>query len=79
LNTRPAARDWLTMGTRTIDQASIDAFKRISSFKDFVLHSPAAQIAAELMGSRVARFFRDHVLVKEPGTAIGLLRLRGTL
>jgi ectoine hydroxylase-related dioxygenase (phytanoyl-CoA dioxygenase family) len=45
-------------------------WRRIPSFKDFVLHSAAAQIAAELMGSREARFFHDHVLVKEPGTAI---------
>jgi ectoine hydroxylase-related dioxygenase (phytanoyl-CoA dioxygenase family) len=28
LNTRQTARDWLTVGTRTIDQASIDAFRR---------------------------------------------------
>lgn len=34
----------------------------------FVRHSPAAAIAAELMGSRSCSFFFDHLLVKEPGT-----------
>jgi ectoine hydroxylase-related dioxygenase (phytanoyl-CoA dioxygenase family) len=45
-------------------------WRRIPQFEDFVRHSPAAPLAAALMGSRTARFFHDHVLVKEPGTAI---------
>jgi hypothetical protein len=43
-------------------------WQRISEFKRFVLDSDAARIAAEVMGSRTAQFFHDHVLVKEPGT-----------
>jgi ectoine hydroxylase-related dioxygenase (phytanoyl-CoA dioxygenase family) len=45
-------------------------WQRIDPFRDFVLHSPAAAIAADLMQSRSSRFFHDHVLVKEPGTSL---------
>jgi ectoine hydroxylase-related dioxygenase (phytanoyl-CoA dioxygenase family) len=45
-------------------------WQRIAPFREFVLHSPAAALAARLMGSREARFFHDHVLVKEPGTSL---------
>ena len=34
----------------------------------FIRTSPAAAIAARLMGSRTVRLYHDHVLVKEPGT-----------
>jgi ectoine hydroxylase-related dioxygenase (phytanoyl-CoA dioxygenase family) len=43
---------------------------RVEPYRNFVLHSPAGAIAASLMGSRSARFFHDHVLVKEPGTSL---------
>jgi len=43
-------------------------WQRIPEFKRFVHDSDAAPIAAEVMGSRTAQFFHDHVLVKEPGT-----------
>ena len=42
-------------------------WSRIASFEEFVFHSPAAQIAAQLMRSRTARFFHEHTLVKQPG------------
>ena len=45
-------------------------WQRIAEFKAFVLESHAATIAAQLMRSRSARFFHDHVLVKQPGTSI---------
>lgn len=45
-------------------------WQRIDEFQDFVENSPAAKIAAKLMGSSTGRFFHDHVLVKEPGTSI---------
>ncbi len=44
-------------------------WQRIPEFRDFVLNSNAAQLAAEAMGSASAQFFHEHVLVKEPGTA----------
>lgn len=43
-------------------------WQRIPEFERFVLESDAARIAAEVMGSRIAQFFHEHVLVKEPGT-----------
>lgn len=42
-------------------------WQRIPPFRDFVFESPAGKIAARLMGSSTARFFHDHVLVKQPG------------
>jgi ectoine hydroxylase-related dioxygenase (phytanoyl-CoA dioxygenase family) len=45
-------------------------WQRIERFRDFVFNSPAAVVAARLMRSKKARFFHDHVLVKEPGTSI---------
>jgi ectoine hydroxylase-related dioxygenase (phytanoyl-CoA dioxygenase family) len=44
-------------------------WQRIAEFRAFVLDSNAAEIAARLMGSLTARFFHDHVLVKQPGTS----------
>jgi ectoine hydroxylase-related dioxygenase (phytanoyl-CoA dioxygenase family) len=41
---------------------------RIPEFKDVVLNSPAAQLAAHFMESERAQFFHEHVLVKRPGT-----------
>jgi ectoine hydroxylase-related dioxygenase (phytanoyl-CoA dioxygenase family) len=43
-------------------------WSRIPEYRDFVFKSPAAEIARQLMGSRTARFFHEHILVKEPGT-----------
>jgi len=45
-------------------------WQRIDEFRQFVFESPAATIAASLMGSKTGQFFHDHVLVKEPGTSI---------
>ena len=41
---------------------------RIPEFGEIVAHAPGAAAAAQLMRSRTAQFFHDHVLVKEPGT-----------
>ena len=43
---------------------------RIEEFRRFVFESPAGAIAAALMRSAHARFFHEHVLVKEPGTTV---------
>jgi ectoine hydroxylase-related dioxygenase (phytanoyl-CoA dioxygenase family) len=45
-------------------------WQRIPEFKAFVTESPAAALAAQLMRSRTARFFHEHVLVKQPGTSV---------
>ncbi len=39
-----------------------------TNIMDFVLNSPAAEIAAQLMGLDEVRFFYDQLFVKEPGT-----------
>jgi ectoine hydroxylase-related dioxygenase (phytanoyl-CoA dioxygenase family) len=41
---------------------------RIPEYRDFMTASPAAAIAAKLMGARKVNLFHEHVLVKEPGT-----------
>lgn len=43
---------------------------RIAEYKDFIFNSPAAEIAAELMGSRTVQLFHEHVLVKEAQSGI---------
>ena len=43
-------------------------WQRIPQYRYFVTRSPAAAMAARLMGSKTAQFFHEHVLVKEPGT-----------
>ena len=45
-------------------------WQRIPDYRRFVMESGAAQIAAALMQSQTARFFHDHILVKEPGNSI---------
>ena len=42
---------------------------RIPQFEEAIRRSPAAAVAAALMGSQRVQVFHDHVLVKEPGTA----------
>jgi ectoine hydroxylase-related dioxygenase (phytanoyl-CoA dioxygenase family) len=43
-------------------------WQRIPEFYQFVTESEAAPLAAQVMGSKTAQFFHDHVLVKEPET-----------
>jgi ectoine hydroxylase-related dioxygenase (phytanoyl-CoA dioxygenase family) len=42
-------------------------WRMIPEYRDVVYHSPAAEIAARLMGSNEAIFYHEHVLIKEPG------------
>lgn len=42
--------------------------RKNSVFMDFVTNSPAAEIAAQLMGLTEVRFFYDQLFIKEPGT-----------
>ncbi|AYQ89885.1 MULTISPECIES: phytanoyl-CoA dioxygenase family protein [Burkholderia] len=42
-------------------------WQRIAPFRRFVEQGPAAAVARTLMGSRRARIFHEHVLVKEAG------------
>lgn len=43
-------------------------WRRIEQFRRVAFESRAADVAAELMGSRQVRLYHDHMLVKEPGT-----------
>ena len=43
-------------------------WQRIDEYRDFIQHSPAAEIAARITQSDTARIYHEHVLVKEPGT-----------
>lgn len=43
---------------------------RIPEFEEVIRTSPAAEVAADLMGSDTVQVFHDHVLVKEPGTSM---------
>lgn len=45
-------------------------WQRIPGYRDAVLNSAMAEVAARLMRSKAARFFHDHVLVKEPGNSM---------
>lgn len=44
------------------------SWQRIAPMERFIRESPAASIAAGLMGASSVRLYHDHVLVKEPGT-----------
>ncbi len=44
-------------------------WQRIPEFQQVIAESPAAAVAADLMGSDSVQMFHDHVLVKEPGTS----------
>jgi ectoine hydroxylase-related dioxygenase (phytanoyl-CoA dioxygenase family) len=44
------------------------SWDRIPEFRTVAFESGLADVARQLMGSTTARFFHEHVLVKEPGT-----------
>jgi ectoine hydroxylase-related dioxygenase (phytanoyl-CoA dioxygenase family) len=46
------------------------SWQRIAGFRRAIFDSPMAEAAAGLMGSRTARIFHEHVLVKEPGSSM---------
>lgn len=43
-------------------------WRQIPEFEDFMLHSPAAEIAGRLMGSRKISLFFDNIFIKAPRT-----------
>tara|TARA_R110002110_G_scaffold413729_1_gene641626 strand:+ start:116429 stop:117271 length:843 start_codon:yes stop_codon:yes gene_type:complete len=54
-----------------IDRMFTDRYlwRENSTINDFIYNSGCAQLAAQAMGSNSSRFYFDHLLVKEPGTA----------
>lgn len=61
----PNARNYQTEGGGRffVDYCNWD---RIDQYRDFIFNSNAAAIGIELMGSKSARLFHEHVLVKTP-------------
>jgi ectoine hydroxylase-related dioxygenase (phytanoyl-CoA dioxygenase family) len=45
------------------------AAQRVPEFQSFITQSPAAEIVAQVMRSKTARFLMDVLWIKEPGTA----------
>lgn len=45
-------------------------WQRFDGYRQTIFGSPMAECAARLMGSRTARLFHEHVLVKEPGNSM---------
>ena len=45
-------------------------WNRIPEYKDFIVNSPMAEIAAMLMESQSVQFFHDHYLHKEAGSLV---------
>jgi ectoine hydroxylase-related dioxygenase (phytanoyl-CoA dioxygenase family) len=43
-------------------------WQRIPEYRELIFESAAADVARQLMGSRVVRLYHDHLLVKEPRT-----------
>ncbi|MEQ9643776.1 MAG: phytanoyl-CoA dioxygenase family protein [Alphaproteobacteria bacterium] len=43
-------------------------WQRHDACRRFVTDSPAAEIAARMLGAKTISFYHDHLLVKEPGT-----------
>jgi len=63
----PMAEEYAKGGGRFF--GDLDLARRHASFREFVHHSPAAEIAGTIMQSSKVNFFYDQLLVKEPGTA----------
>lgn len=66
----PLERSYHPEGDRAPFFQDLCNWQRFDPFRAFVFDSPAAAAAARLMRSKTARFFHDHVLVKEPGTSV---------
>ncbi len=64
----PHAEDYEPAGGSGRFFGDLDIWQRQPAFRDFVLNSPAAEIAARVMGASQVNFFYDQLLVKEPGT-----------
>jgi ectoine hydroxylase-related dioxygenase (phytanoyl-CoA dioxygenase family) len=43
-------------------------WERIDEFKDFILNSPAAEIASQSTGSKNIQIFHEHIFLKDPNT-----------
>jgi len=65
-NPGPHSEEYAKNGGRFF--GDLDVAKRHPDFRQFIEHSPAAEIVGTLMKSSKVNFFYDQLLVKEPGT-----------
>jgi len=63
----PHAEEYAKGGGRFF--GDLNVARRHAPFREFIHHSPAAEIAGTLMQSGKVNFFYDQLLVKEPGTS----------
>jgi ectoine hydroxylase-related dioxygenase (phytanoyl-CoA dioxygenase family) len=68
-NPGPHAEEYTPHGGAGRFFGDLEMAERLPAFKSFALESPAAEIAARVMGATRVNFFYDQLLVKEPGTA----------
>jgi ectoine hydroxylase-related dioxygenase (phytanoyl-CoA dioxygenase family) len=64
----PNAEEYTQLGKPGRYFGDLDLSQRWPGFRNFVLESPAAEIAGRIMASGKINFFYDQLLVKEPGT-----------
>lgn len=67
-NPGPNAEEYTRPGSSGRFFGDLDLSSRHEIFRRFVLESPAARIAGEIMAARKVNFFYDQLLVKERGT-----------
>ena len=66
-NPGPYGEEYAKNGGRFF--GDLETAKRNPAIRNFVLHSPAAEIAGTVMEATKSNFFYDQLLVKEPGTS----------
>lgn len=64
----PHARYYTPEGSEGFFFGDYCNWQRIDGYRKFAFESPAAAIAAALMGARKINLFHEHILVKEPDT-----------
>ena len=64
----PHARHYTPEGSTGFFFGDYCNWRRIDGYRKFAFESPAAAIAAELLGASKINFFHEHILVKGPNT-----------
>ena len=64
----PSAKYYTPQGAPGLFFGDYCNWRRIPEYREFMLESPAAEIAGRLMRATRVNLFHEHVLVKEPGT-----------
>ncbi len=64
----PMVRINTAQGSPGLFFVDFQLWQRHADCRAFVFDSPAAALAARLMGSKTVNWYHDHLLVKEPGT-----------